>query len=57
MKAIVPLPGHNKEVLIQPFAGLGKALNKLNLIILRLHIVEFTPQVLEVVAPIYVVMG
>ena len=53
----MPLPGHNEEVLIQPFTGLGKALDKPNLIVPRLHIVGFTPQVLEVVAPIYVVMG
>ena len=57
MKAVVPLPRHNEEVRIQPFAGLGKALNKLNLIIPRLHIVGFTSQVLEVVAPVCVVMG
>ena len=57
MKAVVPLPRHNEEVLIQPFASLGEALDKPNLIVPLLHIEGLTPYVLEVVAPVFIMMG
>ena len=37
--------------------GLGETLNEPNLVIHRFHVIGFTLKVLEVVAPIYVVMG
>ena len=53
----MPLLRHDEEVLVQPFAGLGEALNKPNLIVPHLQIVGLAFQELEVVAPIHVVVG
>ena len=57
MKAIVSLSGHNEEVFIQTLAGLREALDEPDPIVPRLHVIRLPLQALEVVAPVYIMVG
>ena len=53
----MPFLRYDNKVIVQSFVGLGEALDQPNPIISRLHVVGFALQILEIIAPIYVMMG
>ena len=53
----MPLPGHNEEIFVQTLAGLREALDKMDLIVPRPHVIRLLLQALEFVAPVHIVMG